>query len=240
MIRNLLVLGAESGSIGRGVEDLASKGGDWNVTTVGRTIEDHTIDMSNPEDQMVKSFIEDVIWERPWHAVVSTLGVNRESFVGSPSVIDPVKMMLHDYKVNTLAPLAWLNEWLIYWNENESIRAQNLHFAAISSNSAHVPRSTGASYCSSKSALSMALRCVARDVGRRDQRVSVYAYEPGWVDGTSMSREVRDRIPQNIPATRAPGDRKLSRADITHMIVANLNFGHAINGSIIRVDAGES
>jgi NAD(P)-dependent dehydrogenase (short-subunit alcohol dehydrogenase family) len=237
MKKNLLVLGARPGSIGSFVQHRAET--EWDVHTVGVGVEEMLIDCSEPFSEETGRKIRDVIYDRPWHAVVCTIGTNHEAKLGNDE--DPLWRVSQDFDVNVVAPLLWLEWWLGFWQKHtDEVDQMQLHFAVLSSNSAHVPRSSGLSYCTTKAALSMAIRCVARDWAKRDARISIYAYELGWVNGTPMSRSVERRLSADVPLTRAPGGRMLSREDLSRMIVSNLNFGHAINGSIIRVDAGES
>lgn len=239
-MKNLLVLGARDGSIGDYVRKRAET--EWNVHTVGVSEEDTLIDCSQPLHAETGKEIYNVINAQPWHAVICTLGVNHETRLADDHDLIAVRRMATDFNINVLAVMVWLEEWLLFWARHEDdgeYIPNHLHFAAISSNSARVPRSTGLSYCASKAALSQAIRCVARDWAKRDGRVSVYGYEPGWVEDTPMSKSVRRRMEPTGLVTRAPGGRALTRSDLARMIVANLSLGHAINGSMIRVDGGE-
>jgi len=208
------------------------------VSTVGISTENYIVDVSEPLTDSTTKEIRDVVNDRQWHAVLCTIGVNRPAVLGEDT--DPVYTMERDYAVNVLAPMMWLDSWLRYWIRHEDDEQHcNLHFAVVSSNSAHVSRSTGTSYCSSKAALSQAVRCVARDYGSRDHRISVYGYELGVVADTMMTKAVARRLPPDTPLSRAPGGRALTRHDVAKIIVNNFDIGHAINGSLIRIDGGE-
>lgn len=238
MPKALLVLGAREGSIGHFVARQAANewGGDWSVTTAGPTSESVNIDLTNPLDEFTKESINAIVALKPWRSVICTIGVNSEGVLDGKG--QALTALDNDFQINVLAPLAILERWLRYWETSDE-GATNLHFVVISSNSAHVPRSTGLPYNTTKAALSMAIRCVARDIGRRDPRISVYSYEPGWVSGTPMSRSIEGRLPAGMAPTRTPGNRMLTREDLAKMIVNNLELGHALNGSTIRVDGGE-
>lgn len=141
-------------------------------------------------------------------------------------------------EVNYLAPLQLLDETISYWNSLDGEAVNGYNFVAISSNSAHIARSKSAGYCASKAALSMALRCVARNYGGRDG-YCIWGYEPGFIVGTLMSQEVEERMP-NAQLHRIPGGHGLDKwalADgIAHDII---HVQHAFNGCMFRLDGGE-
>jgi len=121
------------------------------------------------------------------------------------------------------------------------------HFVAISSNSAHIARTNSAAYCASKAALSMALRCVARECVEAFDPV-VYGYEPGWLDGTPMSVEVEGRLTETLALPtpqmhRMKGEELRGGVDpvtVAGLLVHNLRFGgRELNGCMFRIDAGE-
>lgn len=243
---NLLVVGARPGSIGATVATLAGRDG-WNVRTAGIEGEDVALDavqMQQCRDLMLEG----------WHAIVCTVGVNLpESGV---SMAEWQRIGMQSMDTNYAAPMTLLGAWLEYWtypdmdaktNGDEweeppallhtQAAGQTLHFAAISSNSAHVPRSFSAHYCASKAALSMGLRCVARQVA--DKPFAIYGYEPGWIADTPMSRDVLGRLGPGQNPSRTPGAKHLLKEELANMICTNLTMGQGLNGSLLRVDGGE-
>lgn len=223
--RKILVVGARPGSIGAAV---ATK-----LKVLGQTVE--TAGISEEQWRLVatpQKIHEFFIGNDEFTDVVCTIGTNGEQDILA-SGFDP-DYLGDEYAINTIAPIAILHEWLM---NSESERASR-HFVAISSNSAHIARSRSLGYCASKAALSMALRCAARRVAEMGG-VSIYGYEPGWVDGTPMSRSVEKRIGDS-PPHRIPGRQGVSLNSLSNLIIFNLlNGGMELNGCMFRVDGGE-
>lgn len=236
-MKNLLVIGARPGSIGDAVvREARIMGGYSKVITAGISGEDISLSLDRPLD--ARQWIEDVFNEtHEMHDVVCTVGVNDDG-----TLRDPYTLRLLDdaFHINVLAPLVLMEAWLTYWRSHD-IHHDSLHFAVISSNSAQVPRSTGLPYCTTKAALSAAVRCVARSEAAVFDRLSVYAYEPGWVAGTPMSNDVTARLPKGVAPTRTPGGRMIKAQDLASIIVNNLRLGTSmLNGCTIRIDGGEA
>jgi len=110
---------------------------------------------------------------------------------------------------------------------------------AISSNSAHIPRSPSLGYCMSKAALSMAVQVLAR---RWRGEPMVYAYEPGLMN-TQATIDSVNRGAYKGAAHRMPGVSSaygLSAQHVAAMVAKNLLWGGMhLNGALLRVDAGE-
>lgn len=234
-MQSLLVVGAAPDSIGAAVAHEAQSQ-DYDVVTAGITgTEKLNLDLKYP--QAVRSVVRDI---NPDH-VVCTAGVNYDG-----SVLDKDWMPLADYSMhnNWFGPMELLHQWCEHQTSkftkgaDRSVRPDKvLHWVAISSNSAHVPRSRSASYCASKAALSMGVRCVAREM--KNYPFAIYTYEPGWVNGTPMSQGVLGRLGRGVEPSRTPGQKHLSKEELARMIVSNLALGEALNGCSLRVDGGE-
>lgn len=238
---NLLVVGAQPGSIGHAVAEEA-RDCSWNVRTAGITKhEDHELDV------MELNMVDAIVRAADWHAVVCTVGVNfDEPPLPSPGWID---VAIDTMGVNYFGPMNVMAAWLRYWgypqtdapDEVPTHRFEHvdttLQFVAISSNSAVVPRSSSPVYCGSKAALSQSLRSVARAYA--EYPFSIYAWEPGWVEGTPMSEGVLGRLPAGVNRSRTPGQRHLDPAALAALIVAGLDNGRALNGTTLRPDGGE-
>lgn len=242
---NLLVVGAREGSLGHYVGSVATERG-WTVTTAGVSgDEDMHFDIAN-HGSVHALFPEDM--GEPWHSIVCTAGVNYEGGIKDDSIRGKLDQSL---LINTTGPLhllhAWQDWWLYHIDEThmerdvalgEDVPMYPLHFVAISSNSARIARSQSLAYCASKAALSMGIRCAARELA--DTWLNVYAYEPGWLSGTPMSKEVNARFEYGQPRHRIPGDRTCDPAALAHMIVRNLaNWYSSLNGCTLRLDGGE-
>lgn len=223
--RTLLVVGARPGSLGEAIAHEAENSGRWSVTTAGISNEDVPLDVLDVRGM-------DLLFARHrFQSVVCTVGVNRETTITN----------LSDYleeamDVNVCGPMNLLQEWARPAIEQGD--TQERHFVAISSNSATIARSRSLAYCASKAALSMALRCAAREAAWTG--LSIYGYEPGWIEGTPMSQEVEDRMVSASTARhRIPGSRVLDPNRLAEMIVRNLDHHGDLNGCLIRIDGGE-
>jgi NAD(P)-dependent dehydrogenase (short-subunit alcohol dehydrogenase family) len=163
--------------------------------------------------------------------VVCTIGINEARGEG-----DFEYWMMDHLRINCYLPMHVLMTWIEQASEGKvGGPPAGAHFVAISSNSAHIPRSQSMAYNASKAALSMALRSAARDIGKAEWPMSVYGYEPGLIKGTPMSGE------RGGTRMLGPGlGQGLSRRTLAGQIVHNLAFGGAeLNGVLMRIDAGE-
>ena len=236
---NLLVVGARKGSLGSWVAQIAGQSGDWIVTTAGVSGEEKLeLDITNYTDVEVL-FNEDAT---PWHSIVCTAGVNLDC-----SIRDEIfyGQLAESMMTNATGPLHLLHRWQDWWLNNldglgieEETPAVPMHFVAVSSNSAHIARSQSLAYCASKAALSMGIRCAARELA--GTWLNVWGVEPGWLSGTPMSKEVNQRFEYGQPRHRIPGDRTVDPAALAHLIVGGLrNPYSSLNGCLLRIDGGE-
>lgn len=115
-------------------------------------------------------------------------------------------------------------------------------FVAISSNSAHIARSNSAAYCASKAALSMALRCAARDATRAGKPLRIWGYEPGALAGTPMTSAVAGRLGEDVPMSRMlTNPAGLPVATVAGMVARDLLVGGPVlHGTVVRLDNGDS
>ena len=240
---NLLVIGARPKSLGACVADVAEDAG-WAVRTAGVSgKEDIACDVTNYTDvQML--FNED----NEWHSIVCTAAVNYYCSVRSETFYGPLEDTM---MTNAVGPLHLLHCWAHRWlnalddtyMQKDVVRGIDvptvpMHFVAVSSNSAHIARSRSLAYCASKAALSMGIRCAARDLA--DTWLNVWGVEPGWLSGTPMSEEVTARIGYGAPVHRIPGDRTVDPGALAHLIVGGLrNPYSSLNGCMLRLDGGE-
>lgn len=227
MSRSLLVVGAEQGSIGDAVAKEAIRQGRHAVVeTAGITHEPMSLNVMF--DDSIRQALEEF---RPTD-IVCTVGMNVPGSPGMSNSGFPNRFDQH-MLVNAGGPVRLLHHWIKDLPYSSDVQRS---FVAISSNSAHIPRSQSIAYCASKAALSMALRVAAREYAQVPT-ISIYGYEPGFVEGTPMSEDLDlgGRKPHRIP-----GDRALNAEALANIIVSNLNGrGYYFNGNMIRVDGGE-
>lgn len=232
MSNHLLVAGARPRSLGMAIVRAAKDVG-FQVETLGMTTEDHQVDASNVEQ--VHEFFRD---HNLIDHVVCTVGTNQEGTIEGKGWFNALAGQMH---TNYLAPMIMLSSWTRTWRDQikqGKTPTEAKHFAAVSSNSARIARADSGGYCASKAALSMGIRCAARQQARYP--FSLYAYEPGWLEGTPMSEMVRQRMSPSHKPHRIPGGRGINPEVLAQVIVNNLkttNF--SLNGCIIPFDGGE-
>lgn len=227
----LLVVGAAMGSLGRAVYEAARPYFDATTAGINQGAETHYLDVTEPDD--IASVLNRF---RPEH-IVCTAGINETDGTVPMENADYAWWLERSFRVNSSGPMVLLHHWSTYAGAEDWLPGPK-HFVAISSNSAHIARSGSAAYCMSKAALSMGLRCAAREMAGGD--LVVYGYEPGWLDGTPMSARVARRFGDATAQHRIPGGQGVDVARLAGLIVRNLRYGGPeLNGTGIRVDGGE-
>lgn len=228
---NLLVVGARPDSLGAAVAKQAREAG-WDVMTMGVSGEEFRMDLITEDLEAFMALY------RVDH-VVCTAGINR-----AQGPTQSARSWWDEHMLaNVVGPMRLLDAYAKI-GPTDGVRVG--HFVAISSNSAHIPRTNSGPYCASKAALSMALRVAARDAAVSDDPTLVpyvvYGYEPGLLRGTPMTKETAARLP-GAPLTRMRGfgvHEGLSVYGLANHIVHNIGFGGPeLNGCLLRLDAGE-
>lgn len=227
----VLVVGARGGSIGAAVAEQAHSLG-YTVVTAGITNEDMYLDVVQDNAGGLAAKLATI---QPDH-IVCTVGMNM------PQPSDPGEELWHWYRwhfeTNVMGPMRLLEAWSRFLPPGGGLN----HYVAISSNSAHVPRSGSAAYCASKAALSMALRVKAREGAVRPGSPIVYGYEPGLVAGTPMTDHTAQTWPGQ-PLTRMRDPRLaqgISAGTLAWLVAQNLSMGPELNGVMLRIDADEA
>lgn len=226
----VLVIGARQDNLGEAIADNAAlfhpsvqvETADRDPHTWG-----HEIDVTDLGSiSTVLSSVEPTV-------VVYSAGVNFED--AGPDTF------FRQMEVNFYGAMLVFEEWLAQTGMAESPSKYNHGFVTISSNSAHVARSTSAGYCASKAALSAWTRCTGRRYA--GGQPSVWGYEPGWVSGTPMSRNVQSRVASGvlhrIPGGKGINKSLLGRRIAEDMIRAMVHGDNSLNGTMIRCDGGD-
>ena len=225
----VLVVGSRPESLGSAVQDMLQNKG-LKVATGGVSGEQFFLDVTDGKN--VAHVMNAV---RP-SQVVCTAGMNESYSLRAEGLMGGIA---DHFAVNTTGVIRVLQEWLHMLETTEQgMTPSPKQFVAISSNSAHIARRQSIAYCASKAALSMALRCAAREVA--GEGVLVYGYEPGLLAGTPMTAGSADAFPgalHRMPGVKPEG---LSTRDFAATIVVNLTHpNQALHGAMIRLDAGE-
>lgn len=209
----VLVVGAQPNSLGSCIAWYGRKCGLEIVTAGISGAEDLPLDIRF-QDSISKCLGE----VRPT-SIICTAGVNSQNELVS-------------MEINYLGVMRLLDSWI-------GGVSQVGQFVAISSNSAHIARTNSRAYCASKAALSMGIRCAAReDAGRR---ALIYAWEFGLLAGTPMTQAVRERLGPGTALTRMPGHPNGQNVEgAARLVVDTLRVGTgALNGCTLRVDGGD-
>jgi len=114
---------------------------------------------------------------------------------------------------------------------------------AVSSDAARRPMRGSISYCSSKAALDMAVKCAARELAPRWR---VNAVSPGMTDNTGMTRSLDEQIPKfrgwspeyarQYEDSQNPMGRRARPAEIAEVVAGTLFGPQYLSGSIIEVN----
>lgn len=218
----VLIIGAQPGSLGEAVAQALPHG---VAITAGMGVhEDFQLDVREPKN------IASVLRNVDPHSILVTAGINVGEPVGQKGFLPGLTRSM---EVNVVGVMSVLDEWIAMTGKGFYTPQQ---FVAISSNSAHIARRNSAAYCASKAALSMALRCAARELGGAPL---VYGYELGLLAGTPMTAATEARFGPS--QSRMVGAEKgLDKEAVAGTIAHNLlNPWQGLNGTLLRLDAGE-
>lgn len=215
----VLVVGAREGSLGEAVSDILSEHYQVEVMTAGISGEDYLLDVT----EAFTALPEDI------HHVVCTVGINLHD--------DQDWLGIRQMQINYFGVMRLMQVALRYLPTGG-------HFVAVSSNSAHIARTGSVGYCSSKAALSMGIRCVARQISKDEQRKErpiVYGWEFGLLEATPMTADVTRRVGPDVPLTRMPGLPNGIPVDVAaqHVCDTLAHGWHELSGVMLRLDAGE-
>lgn len=231
-------MGAAPTSLGAHIA-MACRALGFATVTAGIEEEELHYDVTSPYSQH-EAVMEWAAFLGPIHHVVCTAGINRPT----PAIADPEwdRTMAEHMDVNVTGVVKMFTAWKMVHLLDETIpgfgnRSSN-HFVAISSNSAHIARRQSLPYCVSKAALSMALRCLGRE--NAEGGPCVYGYEPGWLEGTPMSRETANLLGHTSGLHRIPGGAGVKPEELAEVIAHNLTRRNRfLNGTMLRLDGGE-
>jgi NAD(P)-dependent dehydrogenase (short-subunit alcohol dehydrogenase family) len=236
--QRVLVVGARPGSLGEAVMNEAHARG---YQAYGAGISGEAIPMDVVREG-ANELLKKLAGLQPQH-IVCTVGINMTHPEGEQELFDWYRW---HFETNVIGPMRLLDAWIWAMSDGGYLPSTGahdlLHYVAISSNSARIPRSNSAAYCASKAALSMGLRVAGREARGGDSGYLVYGYEPGLLAGTPMTMRTEEQFP-NAPLHRMRGKELEGGIPVTQaaqLIVANLGVpGAALNGCLIPIDGGE-
>lgn len=236
--RKLMVVGCRQGSLGDDIGFDAEHSEQFQSVTYcdhPDAVEQASGKVVQPMDVTSRSHVVKALEKYRPTDIVCTVGINRPD--GEAGTLQ--RNLETQLIVNTMGPLSLLVEAIDMWNRSMLPPNTGFNFVAVSSNSARIPRSQSAGYCASKAALSMGIQCVARRWADTGQ-IKSWVYEPGWINGTPMSDDVRMTLKPGVKPHRIPGGRGLQRSRLAHRIVEDIVWAEAfMNGTVHRLDGGE-
>lgn len=116
---------------------------------------------------------------------------------------------------------------------------------AISSDAATHPMRNSMAYCASKAALSMAVRCAARELA---PAIRVNAVAPGPVANTTMTEQVNEAVAaikgwsaeqvEEDVRKGVPMRRRAYMEEVAHVVYTTLDGPEYLTGSIIEINGG--
>jgi len=231
----LLIVGAAHGSLGHTLEMVAAELNEEfdSIVTAGITpdpdvsgevYEDFALDVTHSGQ------IKEVLRDADPDIIICTAGVNEPVALGENYL---GLKMADAFRINVIGVMELLRHFAGMPHGSGLIR----RFVAISSNSARIARRGSLAYCTSKAALSMGLRCAARELGGSTY---VWGYEPGLLAGTPMTTATRSSMSGQLHRMRGVSPDGLRTVDLAYRIITDvLQAGPAYNGLLIPFDAGE-
>jgi len=227
-MRNVLIIGAKPDSLGDEIHRVAKLSDALDPMTAGISGEDFQLNLSN------ETAINNVLHETKPDIIVCTVGINQsvmpinQEHNGYMFWIDTLQDQM---RVNAMMPLRLLHRAVLMGAD------RNLESVVfISSNSAHIARRNSVGYCASKAALSMGIRCAARELAGRPL---VWAYEFGLLKGTPMTQATEATFgPAQTRMVGAP--EGLETHDAAVQVIKDVTEPWmGLNGATLRLDAGE-
>lgn len=228
-----MIFGAREGSLGAEIkEEMECVGREllsgMTVVTAGISGEDLRLDAS---DRFFETDVYNSVMEEQPNIIAITTGVNE------PGGVARIPLIKKNMDINFFGPMRILASV-----DMISPPFRPAAIAVISSNSAHIARRGSVGYCSSKAALSMGIRCVARDWATDLNKPRLWGYELGLLKGTPMTQGTEARF--GPAQSRMLGaEAGLEPSAVAQRIAADLTGSSALlkalNGTCIRLDAGE-
>lgn len=201
---------------------------------------DHAVNIPSPKelDVTVEESIAEYLFQHgPFDEIVYCAGV--------PMLKYAQKMTMDDYhwvfNVNAFGFPRLLGEHL----DQYDFHAVNA--VAVVSDAAHTPMRGSLAYCSSKAALAMAIRVLARETASLGWRVN--GVSPGVVAGTPMTTWIEDNVPgfrgwtseqaRDYALGSIPLGRFARLDEVSAVILATLAGPQAQTGTIVEIAGGK-
>ena len=229
---DMWVIGGDSG-IGLAVAEYAKNVDKYNsVRVYGKS----TMDVSNPYDLHDRVDFDLNKYGMP-ETIVYTAGVNVLGNIGE-FVNNEV---FRQFSVNALGFMFLLDSLAAL-----GMKDFPLNIVAICSDAAETPMRGSMSYCSSKAALQMAIRCGAREMAPNWR---INGISPSTVDGTAMTDYIDETVPgfrgwtpeqaRSYEMGNMPMKRRATVDEVVELVFQVLNGPEFMTGSIIKLTGGK-
>ncbi|WMI33153.1 oxidoreductase [Microbacterium phage RikSengupta] len=227
-----LIIGTGTGGIGDEVEDVLIYDRDLQE----EEIEYHcpTIEQLDVRDQAsIDTYMMNF---GPFDEIVYSAGVSQLKWIQDLNWRDIDKVL----DVNVAGTILVATAHSKLFPEHPGVR-----YAVIVSDAAHTPMRGSISYCVSKAAAEMAVRCMARELA---PSWTVVGISPGVVEGTAMTEALAKEIPEFRGWTEdqareyegtPPIGRRVTKREVAETVLFALTGPQALNGSILTINGGK-
>lgn len=227
-----LIIGTGTGGIGDEVEDVLIYDRDLQE----EEIEYHcpTIEQLDVRDQAsIDTYMMNF---GPFDEIVYSAGVSQLKWIQDLNWRDIDKVL----DVNVAGAILVAAAHSKLFPEHPEVR-----YAVIVSDAAHTPMRGSISYCVSKAAAEMAVRCMARELA---PSWTVVGISPGVVEGTAMTEALAKEIPEFRGWTEdqareyegtPPIGRRVTKREVALTVLFALTGPQALNGSILTINGGK-
>lgn len=228
-MRKGLVIGGTSGIGAQFVEDAKTDerfgGVEWLTPSVGE------LDVRSPYS--VHKYISE---NGPFDYLVYCAGVNTLQWIGqiTDDVVDDT------FAVNVEGFIWMLDAHVSRFPDHTG------SIVAITSDASRIAMRTSISYCSSKAAINMAVRCAARELAPRWQ---VNAVAPGIIANTDMTAYIDATVPairgwsqeraSEYERSMIPMGRRGTKAEIAQVMRDLLQSPTYLTGTIVEISGGK-
>lgn len=172
----------------------------------------------------------------PFDYIVYTAGINQLKWVSDLDMAD----LEWTYSVNLFGFI------LVCGAQAKAFPEHETRAITVVSDSSHTPMRGSIAYCSSKAALVMAIKCLARELA---PTWSVNGISPGIIEDTPMT----DYIDSTVPGFRGwdpdkarayensmiPMGRRATKAEVSHLLMDALKAPAYMSGNITELTGGK-
>lgn len=227
-----LVIGAHTQGIGDAfvhhwAQAFGLEGANWDNMS-RPTVED----MNLRDPNSIEFYISN---RGPWDHIVFSAGMSQLKWLKDLSWRDLDRV----WDVNTAGAILVAASHVNHFPEHP------VRYAVVVSDAAHTPMRGSIAYTTSKAALEMAVRNIGRELAPLWITVGV---SPGVVEGTPMTAQLADEVPQFRGWTAAqamayeghpPIGRRVTKQEVAETLWFALTGPEALNGSIITINGGK-